>query len=359
MLKILDKIVFLLSIIVITGLLGAYTSSYINPNTFVFPSLLGLAYPYLLISNILLIFYWIVRWKKMVWIEFIAILLGIPTFMTYYGTANTREEDQESDFSLLSYNIRYFDVYNWSHQKDTKTNLINYLNNFKGDAICLQEFSMKENSITAKDITRKLKSYPYHFIYKDMAVFSRLPILQRGTLPFDKPYSGTCIYCDLPLGNDTIRLYNVHLESYKLGKKERQFMKEISQGIKTNDLSEGARNLTSRLTTANKNRAKQAEVIQHHLSQSPYRVILCGDFNDTPLSYTYKKIKANLEDCFIEKGRGLGNTYIGEFPSFRIDYILHSPDSETISYTRDTIELSDHYPIRGKLKLKYKNQPPR
>lgn len=354
MLKILDKIVLLLSIIAVIGLLVAYTSSYVNPNTFVFPSLLGLAYPYLLISNILLFFFWIVRWKKMAWIELIVILLGIPVFMTYYGTANTQEKSQDYDLSLLSYNIRYFDVYNWSNQKDTKEKLFNYLNNFTGDIVCLQEFSMKSSPVNDKKIIRKLKSYPYHFIYKDMAIFSRIPILQEGHLIFDKQYSGTCIYCDLAVGNDTVRIYSVHLESYKLGKKERQFMKEI-RGLTTNDLSQGARNLTTRLTTANRNRAKQAEQIQQHLTHSPYKVILCGDFNDTPLSYTYKKIKGDLKDSFIEKGRGLGNTYIGEFPSFRIDYILHTPDFETISYTRDTIQLSDHYPIRGKLKLRNKN----
>lgn len=352
MLKLFDKIVFLISVIAITGLVGAYASSFVNPNTFVFPSLLGLAYPYLLISNILLLFYWIVRWEKMVRAELIVILLGLPAFMTYYGTANTRDNGQTHDLSILSYNIRYFDIYNWSNQKDTKEKLFDYLNNFKGDVICLQEFSTKENRMEEKSVVKKLKSYPYHYIRKDMAIFSRLPILDQGYIPFSNEYSSACLYCDLDLGNHKVRLYSVHLESYKLGKKERQFMKEISQDLKNADLSGGARILTSRLTTANKNRARQADQIKSHLEKSPYKVVLCGDFNDTPLSYTYRKIKKGLNDSFIEKGRGLGNTYIGEFPSFRIDYILHTPDFETISYSRDTIELSDHYPIQSKLRVK-------
>ena len=98
-------------------------------------------------------------------------------------------------------------------------------------------------------------------------------------------------------------------------------MKEISSGLKGNDIPEGVKNLTTRLMIANKNRAHQAEEIQRHIDGSPYPVILCGDFNDTPLSYTYRQLSRKLTDSFIEKGRGIGNTYIGGFPSFRIDYV--------------------------------------
>ena len=111
MLKLLDKVVFLISIIAMLSLLVTYTSSYINPNVFVLPSLLSFVYPYLLISNILLLFYWIMRWKKLVWVEFIVILLGIPVFIRYFGTTRTVEQKEDSDLFLLSYNVRYFDYY--------------------------------------------------------------------------------------------------------------------------------------------------------------------------------------------------------------------------------------------------------
>ena len=127
-------------------------------------------------------------------------------------------------------------------------------------------------------------------------------------------------------------------------------MKEISLGLKGNDIPEGVKNLTTRLMIANKNRAHQAEEIQRHIDGSPYPVILCGDFNDTPLSYTYRQLSRKLTDSFIEKGRGIGNTYIGEFPSFRIDYVLHSPTLYTVGYIREDITLSDHYPIKVKIR---------
>lgn len=354
MLKILDKIIFLISLIAIFGLLGAYTASYINPNSFVWPSLLGLAYPYLLITNILLLLYWITRWKKTAWLLLFVILLGFSTFRTYYGTAGSQDQEGHADLSILSYNIRYFDIYSWTNQKDTREKLFNYLNKFPGDIICLQEFLMNSDPRQQQSIVRNLHSYPYHYIYKDMAIFSRIPMIRKAYIPFHSKYSGSGIYCDFPIGNDTVRVYSIHLESYKLGQKERQFMKDISEGLKSDDISGGVKNLTTRLTTANKNRAVQAEQINRHVKQSPYKVILCGDFNDTPLSYTYRMISKGLTDSFIEKGRGIGNTYIGEFPSFRIDYILHTPGIETVSYTRDNITLSDHYPIKAKIKLQTK-----
>lgn len=338
-----------------SGLLGAYIASYINPNTFVLPSLCALGYPYLLIFNILLLLYWLVRWKKTAGIVFIVILAGIPAFMTYYGTADTQEKGEKPQLSLLSYNIRYFDIYNWSKQKNTRQKLFDYLNKFEGSVVCLQEFSVNENQANNRTIINNLSSYPYHYIQKDMAVFSRVPIIRRGSIPFDQKYTSSCIYFDIPLRGDTVRIYNVHLESYKLGKQERKFVKEISEGLKSEHITDGMKNIAARIVSANKTRATQAEQIKTHLQTSPYPTIICGDFNDTPLSYTYQKIKGDLTDCFIEKGRGLGNTYIGEFPSFRIDYILHTPEFETISYTRGDITLSDHYPISGKLKYNKKH----
>ena len=274
----------------------------------------------------------------------------VSTFRTYYGTAKTETGDASYDLSLLSYNIRYFDVYGWSNQKNTREKLFNYLNKFDGDVICLQEFLMNGNPDRRKTVIEQLHTYPYYYIEKDMAIFSRLPILHKGHLTFAPGYSSSCIYGDFKLGKDTVRLYSVHLESYKLGKKERQFMKEISSGLKGNDIPEGVKNLTTRLMIANKNRAHQAEEIQRHIDGSPYPVILCGDFNDTPLSYTYRQLSRKLTDSFIEKGRGIGNTYIGEFPSFRIDYVLHSPTLYTVGYIREDITLSDHYPIKVKIR---------
>ena len=253
--------------------------------------------------------------------------------------------------AILSYNVRYFDFYNWSEDKNARKKLLDYLNGYKGDVICLQEFSMKFGSADEKALANRLNTYPYRYISDNMGIFSRLPIVGQGRLAFPKDDSGSCLYCDLAVGNDTVRVYNVHLESYRFSTKDRAFVQGIGKGIKDGELSDGARGLAARFAVATRNRAKQAEQISRHLCRSPYFVILCGDFNDTPLSYTYRKMKTGLRDAFIECGRGVGNTYIGEFPSFRIDYILHSPELSAVSYFRDTVALSDHYPVRCRFRM--------
>ncbi len=352
MLRLLDKFLYIPTFICMVALTGAYLASYVNPNTFVLPSLLGLAYPYLLIANILFLLYWLASWRRIFWVEFVVIIAGIPVFMSYYGTAKVQDAEAKADLAVLSYNVRYFDFYQWSGESHIREKLLDYLNRYEGDVICLQEFSLKSGSSEEKSLIKRLRKYPYRYVYDNTAIFSRIPIIRKGNIVFEEKHTGTCLYCDLKLNRDTVRVYSIHLESYRLGKKERAFMQQLSQGTGENGFSDGARNLTTRLTSAKRYRAEQAESIHRHISRSPWPVVVCGDFNDTPLSYTYHKIKSGLKDSFIECGRGLGNTYIGEWPSFRIDYILHSPSLKTLSYRRDTVVLSDHYPVRARFSLK-------
>lgn len=344
MIRLVDKIVWIVSWILVISLAGAYMARYINPNGFILPSLLGLAYPYLFVVNLVLLFYWLLRKKKAILLPLTIGVLGIPTFISYYGINSRAEADTTADLSILSYNVRYFDKYNWSHDPDTYDRLINYINSFDGDIVCLQEYPPEISSDKSKGIISGLSSYPYHYIEKGMAIFSRQPVTAQGNIIFGGNNTAALIYCDIEKGEDTLRIYNTHLESYKLDMADRKFVREVYRGAADN-LSKGIKSITARIIKANKNRAEQAIRIKTDIKHSPYKVIVCGDFNDTPLSYTYKTIQRGLTDSFLEKGRGLGNTYIGEFPSFRIDYILHSPELKTVAYLKENTILSDHYPI--------------
>lgn len=352
MLRLLDRFLCILAFVCMIALVGAYLAPYIDPDDFILPALLGLAYPYLLIANLFFLCCWLLAWRRRFWLTFAVIAAGIPAFMTYYGTADVQEAGPEADLSVLSYNVRYFDCYDWSGDRQIRKKLLDYLNGYEGEVVCLQEFSMKSGSAEEKWLVGQLKKYPYYYVHDNTAVFSRVPIIKKGHVAFEGKHTGVCLYCDLKLGRDTLRVYSIHLESYRLGKKERDFVRQLRQGAGEGGFSDGVRNLAARLMAANRCRAEQAEQIHRHIRRSPWPVVVCGDFNDTPLSYTYRKIKTGLEDAFIERGRGLGNTYIGEWPSFRIDYILHSPHLKTLSYRRDSMVLSDHYPVRARFSLK-------
>jgi endonuclease/exonuclease/phosphatase family metal-dependent hydrolase len=153
------------------------------------------------------------------------------------------------------------------------------------------------------------------------------------------------------IDQDTFRVYNCHLQSVNLDSEQYQILDSLKFRYDDEQIAE-IRDISGRLRDAFIKRAAQADIIKADISTCPHPVIVCGDFNDTPVSYTYRTIRDGLLDAFSESGWGLGRTYNGEFPSFRIDYILHSESIEALYFSREKIMLSDHFPIIGYLKLK-------
>ena len=136
----------------------------------------------------------------------------------------------------------------------------------------------------------------------------------------------------------------MHLQSIAFSKDDYKYIDDLQNDVETEDI-EHSKSIINRLKRAYIKRAKQAELIHASIASSPYPVIVCGDFNDTPASYAKNKIATDLEDAFVESGNGFGRSYIGKFPSFRIDYILHSKEFESYHFRTIKEEYSDHYPI--------------
>lgn len=152
------------------------------------------------------------------------------------------------------------------------------------------------------------------------------------------------LFADLLKEKDTIRIYSMHLASIHLTNDDYKFIKNINKNDQTKNI-EGFKGISSKLIQAYKIRSKEVVRIARHISNSPYKTIVCGDFNDTPISYSYRKIKGELKDAFLESGFGIGNTYAKYLPLFRIDYIFHSEELECISFNKLNEEFSDHYSI--------------
>jgi endonuclease/exonuclease/phosphatase family metal-dependent hydrolase len=270
---------------------------------------------------------------------------------------------------ILSYNVHSLYEIHKSNEKG-KGRMLSKVTDFlvqqNPDILCIQEFFLRsEDSLKVlRKFTEGLHTQ-YHSIknyleIKDkrkifaIATFSRYPITGLGHLQTNAR-TIFAIYTDLAMGRDTIRVYNIHLESIRFGKNDYSFYAQLTDQAKEPDdnfdLTEGSFKIISKLKKAFVIRSNQVDVLKENIKHSPYPVIICGDFNDTPASYTYHQMTSGFHDSFCQAGTGfLGSTYAGNFPSFRIDYILYDDAFTAYSYSKNSIGLSDHYPVQVFLK---------
>jgi len=357
--KITARLIFILNVIAASLLIMSYLAPLFNPAKILFPAFFGLAYPYFLGINVIFLLYWIIRFNKYLLLSLVVISLGwshLLNFMPFNFSGNNSHENSEEEISFLSYNVRTFDKYNWSKEENANDNIFFTINEANADIVCIQEFSSsRRRGKSEKDILKKLDQYPEHAIYYGqtsntnsgvgLATFSKYPILKTSRIPFSNTVN-LAVYNDIQIKEDTIRVFNIHLQSIRFGQRSYSFIDTISLKP-TNKQIEEVKNIGKLLKDAFVLRAEQAEIIHNYILASPYPVIVAGDFNDTPNSFAYRKISKGLDDSFRKKGKGFGNTYAGELPSFRIDYILCSKDLQTTYYQRIKARYSDHFPIQA------------
>ena len=239
--------------------------------------------------------------------------------------------------------MRLFNVYKWINNKNVKNEIVDYINTVKPNILCLQEFyapnELPNIQLPYQHIGLQSQKKQWR-----MATYSSFPIINKGTVSIKgERKNNICIYSDLVTEKDTIRLYNIHLASNWFRQSDYSFIQNPS--LETEELKKNVLSIGKRLKNSFVKRAEQVEAIKTHINKSPYPVILCGDFNDTPSSYAYNQLSKGLKDAFVEKGRGLGRSYNGKFPSLRIDYILCSPELNINSFDTRDVKLSDHYPV--------------
>lgn len=357
--KLAGKILLLINILFALLLVLTYTAPFINPGIILFPAFLGLAYPYILLVNVLFLVYWIIRFRKELLISLVAILLGWG-HLTNLLPMNLRGSDDPAggrgnkQISVMSYNVRTFDQYNWSKRENPVEGIFSTIDERKPDIVCFQEFyTVDKRGRNEETIRNELVDYPHDAIYYSLkssasagfgiATFSRYPIVRTNRIPFDNSMN-QAIYTDVLFDKDTIRVFNIHLQSIRFGQENYNFLDSLSLKYSNRQLEE-MKAISKRLQDAFIRRAEQAVIIRNYIDASPHPVIVTGDFNDTPISYSYHKIRKGLVDTFREAGSGLGNTYAGELPSYRIDFILCSKDLQAIEFRRIKTKYSDHFPI--------------
>lgn len=333
-LSLIDKLLFIVNSILAVVLLISFSSYYISPNSIPFISVISLSVPVLIFLNIAFIIYWLIKLKRPFLISTIVLLIGYQYVISFYRLSEKKIILSE-DLKVMTYNIRMFNFYDWIKEENVDEKIIEFVQVKDPDILCLQEYHKPKNG--------QLKfKYKYVNIANKgnntgQAIFSKYKIINKGSLNFSNT-TNNAIYVDILKNKDTIRVYNVHLESLRIRPKEEKFTKENSEKLK------------SRLERGFKIQANQASLIIEHQKSISHKAIICGDFNNTAFSWVYKNLKEGKNDAFEEAGQGFGSTYDFKFP-LRIDFIL--PDEEIVvnNYKTYDIKLSDHAPIMARLKF--------
>ncbi len=351
-----------LTVICLIALLLAYLCPYIHPGTFWPLPFFGLAYPIIFVLSILFLIIWTIARSRWALVVLTVILLGgkLHFRMVAVGSDPDPLPAKEDVFHVMSYNVRLFDLYNWtmSEKNEYRDSIFNYIARENPDVVCFQEFyhQDKPTNFPTRDTLRQiLKTKDYHERYSHklkgrqnfgIAMLSKYPMIAKGDVAFkddNNDADNYCIYADIVKNKDTFRIYNVHLQSIKFKKDDYAVFGDKSKNPEINKSK--IRLMLDKLRIAFPKRADQALTVMQHVETSPYKVIICGDFNDTPLSYTYNQFNKKMTDAFRNCSKGIGATYVGRVPAGRIDYIFYSPELKSAQFKIQEGVFSDHRAI--------------
>ncbi len=349
----------LLTVCSLIGLLLSYVAPFIHPSTIPLLPFFGLSYPILLVLTICWLVIWALMRSKWAIICLIVLVIGGKLHFRNFSLGNNaNNSDPQKGLSVMSFNVRLFDLFNpdFNNALKNRDQIFSFINGQAPDVLCLQEFYRQDKPTRFEimdSIYRIMGSKEYHerSAHKrrthenyGIAIFSKYPIISKGDVMFDSQSPqdfNYCIFADIVKNTDTLRVYNVHLQSIGLKSDS-----NIGGGTLANYQSKrGLFAAYRKLKSAFQKRANQARRVVEHLKNSPYPVIVCGDFNDTPMSYTYNQFHMVLRDAFQGNIFGLGATYIGKLPAGRIDYFFHSPKLSVSNFKIHPKTISDHRPI--------------
>jgi len=329
--KVFNGFMLLLNIGMSALLLLACLLPYISVALVPSMSIFSLFVPFLVLGNLLFLIYWMIQFKKIVFLPIVS--LGIAYFFigSFFQFRAERPMPPSQDFSIMSFNTRLFNKYQWSDDPSIANQIVAFIKKTDPSVICFQEFDVS--------MKKRFMSYPYVYISASdnskqavQAIFSKFPIAAKGMLPFPNS-TNTAIFVDLRIKGDTVRLYNIHLQSLRV-KPE------------ASSLEAGTRErLYKRLKVSFAKQKAQADIIATHKSDSPHKVIVAGDFNTNQFSSVYHTIKGALTDSFTSAGSGYGKTFDFKYFPMRIDFLLSDPSFEITYHKSFPLSLSDHFPV--------------
>ena len=340
-------ILMVVNIVVAVGFLVSAYSPYISPVCHPIWACSGLLFPLLALLNLLFVCVWLFVKRIYIFFPLLIFALGWNSLQTYFPINIIPDEPAHTQtLKILTYNTQGIPF----DKATRKSAILEYLAHCDADIICLQEF-IPRGGITQEEINNAMSVYPYSKQTRlksgnVLACFSRFPIVSESQIVYDSQYNGSVQY-KLLYGNDTLSVINNHLESNKLSTDDKKRYNDIIGFENEKQIKENGTYLIHKLADASAIRASQvdsvAKIIQRE--QNPY-IIVCGDFNDSPISYAHRILSEGLTDAFAEAGNGFGFTYNQDRFYFRIDHLLIGSAFRVLQCQVDrSVNVSDHYPM--------------
>lgn len=342
---------------------------YINPNYIWHLSFIGFAFPFAVLINIIFVVVWAVKKSWFALVPLAAVIICYK-FIGATFSINPIGGDETKGIKLMTWNVKNFDLYNWSHNTTTRAQMMDVIKDANPDIICFQEFYSDNGRLFNNEkYFHDTLGYKYYYFQPTIqqgknaktkyqrkiwggdhitqkwgvAIFSRYPLIDTGRLDFANSKTNDCIYADLDINHDTLRVYTTHLQSIKLGEDDYENIDSMEVSKKPD--WQTVKSIMKKMRAASRRRATQADVLSAHAGNYSGHKIICGDFNDIPVSYTYHTVGKGMKDSFILKGLGFGATYSHNFSIFRIDYAFFDKDIAIHSHQVLRHSLSDHYPL--------------
>ncbi len=337
-------------IIVLVATLLVYASVLVSPGQLWIAGFLSMLIPFFLVFHLIAALWVINKFNRVFFYHLIALILGLP-FILVTLRIHVHQEGT-GKLSVLSYNVRILNNYAHLRNKDFESSkkMIEWSVRDDSDIKCFQEFYNKDDS-DIFNVVEKMRAAGWkHVYFKKLlidrskaefgtVIFSKYPIVSQGAIYDDAGQYQKAVFADIRYKEDTIRIYNIHLKSMSIN---------VENVIDAEKLSRSYKQTVDRLRNGFVYRSGEVNLLVQHISESPHPVILSGDLNDMPYSYSYFKLRSLLSNAFEKAGNGFGFTYNGKLFFLRIDNQFFSTSFRIHGFTTyRNVKFSDHFPIKG------------
>ncbi|MGB4844457.1 MAG: endonuclease/exonuclease/phosphatase family protein [Ferruginibacter sp.] len=351
-------------------LLGSYGYLF-SPRYFWPIGFLTLTTFYFLLILLLFIFFWLFVKPRLALVSVVAVLAAykpVSNILPVRLSHNFIKQKPVNDIRVMTWNVAQFNVMGDEKHPAVKKQMFDIINEYEPDIACFQEMVAEDSAVKdhghVDEFLEKLRFKNYFYSYNSkedfwgyahfgIIIFSKYPIINKQTVSwFPRDYNSIFQYVDIVKGDDTIRVFNIHLQSLRFSRANLKYIDKPTAEDK--DAIKESKNIIGKFKTGFLKRQIQADRISAEIEKSPYPVIISGDFNDVPNSYSYHTIGKGLNNAFVEKGGGLGRTFSGISPVLRIDNIFVDKKMEVKQFLTIKKKLSDHFPIIADVEMRKK-----